>query len=114
MINTGIRTRPSDSLSIGFDAVYVLSKAGLDPLALAAPEWVATHPAQSYDFSQTDSYSDQDLARLDLGVDARYLLGHGFWVDARYRRAELEDDDPYIVDITGQLDTWSLSVGRQF
>jgi len=109
-----MRMTPVEALTLGLDLVYTLSKAGLDPLALAAPEWSATHPAQSYDFSRTHTYSDQDLAQLEVGLDARYRINQAFWVDARYRHAKLDDDDPYIVDIGGELNSVTLAVGHQF
>ncbi|MFZ2492574.1 MAG: hypothetical protein WA208_13935 [Thermoanaerobaculia bacterium] len=114
MLLGGFKTTPMEALTLGFDAVYVLAETGLDPLALSAAAWAATHPAQAYDFSQTHTYSDQDLSRLDVGVDARYLLTNGFWVNAQYRHAKLDDNDPYIIDVTGRGDFVSVAVGRRF
>lgn len=114
MVASGIRSNPAERISVGVDAVWTSSRAGLDPLRLAAPDWAATHPAQSYDFSLTDGYSDLNVGRLDVTLDARYRLPNDFWLDGQFRHARSNDREIYLLDNSGRMNLWSFSVGRAF
>lgn len=71
-------------------------------------------PIQSWDFSQAHLFSDLDVTRTDLTLSGRWQFGGPWWLDARARFAEYEDDAPYLYDTSGQLDDLSLAVGRRF
>ncbi|MBI2214669.1 MAG: hypothetical protein HYU52_13570 [Acidobacteria bacterium] len=110
----GINTNATEKLQLGFDIVYTNSDASLDEVGLNGESWVATHPAQIYDFSDMDTYSDLDLSRLEITASARYAFADRFWLNGYYRYADLDDDAPYLYDTTGSVDEYGLSVGRSF
>lgn len=113
-MTAGLRATVTERLSLGVDGAWTTSKAGLDPLKLAAPGWAATHPAQAFDYSLSDGYSDSSVARSDVGLEGRYLIRPNFWMTGRYRYANLDDRDPYLFDTTGRIAYWSVSFGRAF
>jgi len=110
----GFWTKPADTFELGLDLTYTLGEAGLEQLQISAPEWAASHPNQSFDFSQTHTFSDLDLTRLDAEVWGKVHFSTKYWVRASYRYAEVEDDQPYITDYTGDTSWYGLSVGRGF
>lgn len=114
VIFAGINTTATEKLQLGFDIVYTNSDASLDEVGLNGGKWVTTHPAQLYDFSDMDTYSDLDLSRLEMTASARYAFAERWWASGYYRYADFEDDTPYLYDTTGSVDEFGLSVGRSF
>jgi len=114
VIFAGINTNATEKLRIGFDIVYTNSDAALDEVGISAPSWTATHPAQIYDFSDTDTYSDLDICRLEATLNAQYTFSERWWMSGYYRYADVTDDAPYLYDTSGSVDEIGLSVGRRF
>jgi hypothetical protein len=114
VVFAGLNTNATEKLQLGFDIVYTNSDAALDEVGLNGAEWVATHPAQLYDFSDTDTYSDLDISRLEMTLNARYALSESSWLNGYYRYADFQDDAPYLYDTTGSVDEYGLSVGTSF
>lgn len=110
----GFWTMPAEVFELGLDLTYTVGDAGLEEIRISAPEWAATHPNQSYDFSETHTFSDLDLTRLDAELWGKMHFATKYWVRASYRYAEVEDDQPYISDYTGDASWYGLSIGREF
>jgi hypothetical protein len=110
----GIKFKPTEKFYIGLYLTNTDSTAGLDAFDLSAPDYVATHPPTSYDFSMTHTYSDLDTSRLDAQVKVHYKLGASSWVSGVYRRAEFTDDAPYLYDTDGALDIFTFAYGMSF
>jgi len=110
----GVKIKPTDNFYIGLDLTWTTSEAGLSAFDLSAPDYVATHPPMSYDFSQTHTYSDLDTSRLDAQVKANYKFGTSSWVAGTYRRVDFSDDAPYLYDTTGALDIFTFAYGMKF
>ena len=113
-VMAGIHFTPSDGFSLDLDVVRTASDAALDPFALPAPEYVATHPPTIFDFSMSHTYSALDVERIDAQVGARYKFNQSLWINLRYRYADYEDNDPYMYDTSGSFDWISGSLGWRF
>ena len=94
----GLRFKPAERLSLGISGGYTQSDASIRPFDLSAPDFVATHPATAYDFSQSHLYSDLDITRVDAEADLTYAVAEKSWLSLRYRYADLQDDAPYLYD----------------
>ena len=114
VIFAGINSNATEKLQVGFDIVYTNSDASLDEVGLNGGTWVATHPAQLYDLSDMDTYSDLDQSRLEMTLNGRYAFAKQYWMSGYYRYADYQDDAPYLYDTTGGVDEIGLSVGRSF
>jgi len=110
----GITVRPSKAFKLNLGVAYTKSEAALDPFELPADDYVAITPTTSYDFSQTHTYSNLDTTRLDAHVTAKYKFSDTFWTKARYRRADYQDDAPYLYDTSGTIDFFSAYLGFTF
>ena len=92
--------------------MWTASEAGLDPLELAAPENVT--PVQSWDFTQTHTYSDLDITWIEASLSTRYEIRDSLWVNGGIRYTDWNDDEPYLYDQTGSLTSFSLALGKRF
>lgn len=112
VLMAGLRLRPADSFDLGLSLTWTDSEASISQLDLAdqAADYVATHPSMIYDFTSSHTYSDLDTSRLDAEVDATYHFSKTLRLNLRYRRAEFEDDAPYLYDTTGSLDLWGIAL----
>jgi len=110
----GLKFKPAERLSLGLSGGYTASDAAIRPFDLSAPDFVATHPATAFDFSQSHTYSDLDITRLDAEADVTYKVGEKSWLSLRYRYADLEDDAPYLYDTSGSFDLYTLAFGWTF
>jgi hypothetical protein len=110
----GFWFQPADPFELGVDLVYTVGDASMDQIMISAPEWAAKYPNQSWDFTQTHTFSDLDLTRIDAELWGKMHFATKYWLRASYRYAEVEDDQPYITDSTGDASWYGLSVGREF
>lgn len=110
----GLRLKPADNWELGLGLTWISSKAGLDPFSLPAPDYVATHPAMSYDFSLSNTYSDLDTSRIEAELDATYHINRTFRINAGYRYADFSDDAPYLYDTSGSISLYLLALGWSF
>ena len=82
---------------------------------LTAPaDYLARNPNQAYDFSNTWSYSDLDLSRLEGAVALRYSITGRLSIQGKYRYIDVQDDAPYLEDLSGSVDFWSVGLGWRF
>lgn len=114
VLMVGVTVKPSETFDMGLSLTWTASEAALDPFALPADDYVATHPPTSYDFSETHTYSDLDTSRLDLQVDGRYHFNKAFWLNAAFRYADFSDDAPYLYDTSGSLSLYTVALGWKF
>ncbi len=110
----GVKLSPSDRFDLSLDATWTSSDGGMDPFSLAAPEYVATHPNTSFDFSQTHTYSDLDVTRFEAQLTARYHFNKSLWVNGAVRYADYSDDEPYLYDTSGSITFYSMAFGWRF
>ena len=110
----GVKFKPTEKFYIGLYLTSTDSKAALDAFDLSAPDYVATHPPMSYDFSMTHTYSDLDTSRFDAHLKARYKFGTASWLTGIYRRIDFTDDAPYLYDTSGTIDIFTLAFGMSF
>ena len=113
-VMAGLRVHPNESWDLGLNVTWTTSDAGLDPFALPAPDYVATHPSTVFDFSKTNTYSDLDVTRIDAELDATYHFNKTFRVNLGIRYADYSDDEPYLYDTSGTMTLYSASLGWSF
>lgn len=111
----GFSVKPNDRITVGFDLAWNSSDAGLDPFVFSVPaEYLAANPNQSYDFSLSNTYSDLDVTRWEASLNARYQASDALFLTGSYRRADYQDDAPYLYDTSGSLELYSLGLGWVF
>jgi predicted porin len=114
IIMAGLTLKPADKLKLGLNLTWTESEAALAPFDLSAPDYVATHPSTQYDFSQTHTYSDLDLSRLEASVKAGYKFSPNMSLYLKYRYADFDDDAPYLYDTSGSIDIYTAAVSWSF
>ena len=111
----GVSFQPAEGWELGLDAVLSEADASLDQFDFIVPaDYLARNVNQSYDFTQTHTYSDLDVSRLELGLRFRYQTGERFAFYGGYRYLDFEDDAPYLYDTSGTVDLYHLGVGWTF
>lgn len=110
----GIKIRPAKTFDIGLDVAYTAAEGGLDQFDLPAEDYVATHPPTAFDFSQSHTYSDIDVDRLNLDVMLKYKFTADLWLRLWYRFADYSDNEPYLYDTSGRVQWATLSAGWSF
>lgn len=83
------------------------------PFAFVVPDRFV-NANQFYDFSLTPSFSDLAITQTELAARAVYRFPRGYAVAFEYRLADVDDDQPYIEDLTGSLDLYTLTFARTF
>ncbi len=109
----GIKIHPG-KWDLGLNLGYTAAEGGMDPYELRADDYVATHPSMSFDFSQSYSYSNMDVSRLDGNVHLKYNISEAFWLRFWYRYVDYTDDDPYLYDTSGTVQWATVSAGWNF
>ena len=110
----GAKYTKKDKMELGLDLSWMQAEAGLDPFALTADDYVATHPPMSFDFSQTNTYSDLDSTRVDADLWAKFSFGSKWWLRLRYHYVDYQDDAPYLYDTSGTYQYATAAVGLVF
>ena len=111
----GFNFKVSSSVSLFANAVWSSADGSLDPFQIVVPaDYLARNPNQSFDFTQTASYSDLDVSRAELELGGSFDLSSRLYLHAAYRYVDFEDDAPYLVDTTGSADFYALGVGYRF
>ena len=110
----GFTLHPSEDFSFSMNITWTASDAGIEPFELLAEDYVESHPVMSYDFSESNTYSNLDMTRIDFDMDGKFLLAEDVWMSLRYRYAEFEDDAPYLYDTTGSFSMYTAVLGWTF
>ena len=110
----GAKYGKQDSMEFGVDLSWMQAEAGLAPFELTADDFVATHPLMSFDFSQTNTYSDLDNTRIDAEIWAKFWFRDGLWLRLRYHWVDFQDDAPYLYDTSGSYQYAAAAVGWFF
>jgi hypothetical protein len=110
----GAKYGKKDKMELGVDLGWMQAEAGLAPFELTAPDYEATHPSMSFDFSQTDTYSDLDSTRIDAELWAKIWFRANFWLRLRYHYVDYQDDAQYLYDTSGTYQFAAASVGWAF
>jgi hypothetical protein len=74
----------------------------------------AALPRSDLDFEDTHRLSDIDVIRRDITVGGQLALDSGLMVDLGYSLVDYEDQDPILVDETGEYQVIYGSVGWRF
>lgn len=106
----GFNFKPAPRWKFGAEIAWNDSSAGIAPYRFEVPQEFL-NANQSYDFSLSHLYSDLDLSRIEAELNAQYSFAEDRWIGLEYRRVDVEDDAPYITDLTGAIDWYALSVG---
>jgi hypothetical protein len=116
ILMAGLTLKPSERFKLGLRLGYTVSEAGMDPFDIAdqAADFVSTHPATQYDFSQVHTYSDLDTTRIDATFKMDYSFADDLWAMFMYRYSDFADDAPYMYDTSGTFDWVSVGVGWNF
>lgn len=111
----GLTFKPVEKFSLKLDAVWNASDGGLEPFVMVVPEeFLAVNLNSSYDFSETNTYSDLDVSRFEMGVGFSWGLNERLFIAGGYRYLEFEDDAPYLYDLDGSVNFYSLGLGWVF
>lgn len=101
----GIEWKPTEKFELGIDAVWATGDGTLDPFTLSVPaDYLERNPNQSFDFSLTNTNSDLDFTRVELGLSLRYEFREAMAFWGGYRHVDYDDDSPYLYDTTGSID----------
>ncbi len=109
----GIKIHPG-KWDLGLNLGYTVAEGGMDPYELRADDYVASHPSMSFDFSNSYSYSNMDVSRLDGNVHLKYNISETLWFRFWYRYVDYTDDDPYLYDTSGTVQWATVSAGWNF
>ncbi|MCK5376387.1 MAG: MtrB/PioB family outer membrane beta-barrel protein [Acidobacteria bacterium] len=110
----GFKYQANDKWDLGLDFSWTQAEAALSPFELSAPEYEATHPTMSFDFSQTHTYSDLDSTRIDADAWLKYWFNKGLWLRFRYHYIDFQDDAPYLYDTSGTFQYIAGALGWVF
>lgn len=110
----GLKFGSEDTMQLGVDLSWMQAEAGLAPFDLPADDYVAITPPMSYDFSNSHTYSDLDMTRLDADLWARFQFGSNLWLRLRYHYVDFSDDAPYMYDTSGKYQYAAAAVGWIF
>lgn len=111
----GLQLKPAERLELDFSVAWNRADAAMSSFELAVPaDYLARNPNQSFDFADVWSFSDLDLSRIEAAVAFRYGLSERFSLQGEYRYIDLEDDAPYLEDLSGSVDFWSFGLGWRF
>ncbi len=111
----GLRFKPAEPLTVKLDLAWNTAEASLATFRFPAGEdFAAARPNQSFDFSQTFTYSDLDTRFFEAGIEARYDVRQDLYLIAGYRHLDFDDNAPYLGDDSGTLEFVSLGVGWAF
>jgi hypothetical protein len=109
----GFKLQPREGLDIDIQLTWNSADGGLDPFQMPVPA-EAVNANQLWDFSQTHSYSDQELTTVSAEVDFSYAIREGLWLRGGYQYLDLDDDAPYLYDVSGTVDFFDVGIGWSF
>jgi hypothetical protein len=111
----GLSWKPSEKLAIDLSLAWNRADAGLDPIAVTVPaSHLAANPNQAYDLSEMHTASDLDLSRLEASLGFGWQISDRLALVGDFRYVDLEDDAPYLEDLTGTLFSWSAALRWRF
>ena len=110
----GFKVNASKAFELGLNLAWTTSHQGIDPFELSAPDFVATHPTTSYDFSQSNTYSEIDVTRLDATAFIEYLFDKSLWLNVYYRYSDFDDAITLFQDDSGTLSVLGAYLGWTF
>jgi hypothetical protein len=109
----GIKIHPGKFV-LGINLGYTVATGGMDPYELTADDYVANTPSMTFDFSESYSYSQLDVSRLDGNINLKYKFTDAWWLRLWYRYVDYTDDKPYLFDTSGTVQWATFSVGYKF
>jgi len=110
----GFRVHLNEKAEFAMDLAYTNSKQGMAPFALPAPDYVATHPPTSFDFSQSNLYSKTDVNSFDLSTNLNFKLTDKSWLNFYYRLADYDDTIAFFQDASGTFQVLGGYMGWTF
>jgi len=97
----GLRVHLNEKAELGMDIAYTSSTQSMDPFDLHAPDYEATHPSMSFDFSESYLYSQTSVNSFDLSTHLNYKLTDSSWLNFYYRLADYDDTIAFFQDPSG-------------
>ncbi len=114
-VSAGLNLRPSPKFDATLALSWMQAAQALDPFTMPASDvFKALVPLMPYDYTQTWSYSDLDVSRLDASLAARYRLSDRASLRGEYRLVDYVDDAPYLEDTSGRVHVVMFAVGYSF
>ncbi len=110
----GIVIKASKSFELGFDLTWTESTQALNPFELRAPEYEATHPTMSFDFTDSYTYSAIDISQIWGKAYADIKLSKDVWMNVYYRYGDYSDSNTLFQDDSGTLNILGAYVGWAF
>ena len=104
-LSLGGRWQLSEGFRLEIRGSWTEADAALAPFDFDAPEmFLSTFRNSSYDF--TGSYLNSDLAvtSWDVGLEATWEVSDRYAIVGTYRHLDYQDDAPYRVDTSGEVD----------
>jgi len=109
----GFKVHPNN-WTVGVYLGYTQAEGGMAQYDLPADDYVATHPSMSFDFSNSYSYSNLDVSRLEGDLNVKYTFTDGLWLRFGYRLVDYQDDQPYLYDTSGTVQWATFTAGWKF
>ena len=109
----GFKVRPNN-WTVGVYLGYTQAEGGMAQYELPADDYVATHPTMSFDFTNSYSYSNLDVSRLEGDLNLKYTFADGLWLRFWYRLIDYQDDQPYLYDTSGTVQWATFTAGWKF
>ena len=113
-IMAGIKIKPTETFSLGLYISSTESEQALDEFALPADDYVATHPAMAYDFSQSHLWSVIDVSRLEGSANANFKFSNSMWMNLYYNYADFDDNMTMFEDTSGSISIYGAYLGWSF
>ena len=110
----GVTIHPSEDWDLGLNVGYTKAEGGLSPFELRADDYVARTPSMSFDFTQSNTYSDIDVDRFNLDAMFKYKFTQDLWLRLWYKYVDYSDQDPYLYDTSGAIQWATISAGWSF
>ena len=112
----GVEFSVSEALDLHLRGAYNRADGSFAPFSfVVTPEYnLQNRPNQSFDFSQAHLNSDLDTTRLEFEFGGTYTFSERLALTGAYRRVDLDDDAPYLVDLQGESDFFALALSLSF
>jgi hypothetical protein len=115
ILTAGLNLRGSEKLDFALAFSWMNSKATMLPFSVTiTPEFAALVPKDTYDYQDTDGYSDIDVSRVYADLTARYRLNARTGLRGWYRYVNYSDEAPILYDTTGKNHVFGAAISWTF
>jgi hypothetical protein len=110
----GVHVKPTERFGLGLHFSWTESEAGMRQLEIDGGEYLDTHPTVVYDFSNSHTYSALDLSRREGSISAGYKVNETVNVKLKYHWINFDDNEPYLYDTSGSIDSYFAALIWKF